>query len=83
MDGVDRAIPRLEAITPSLTILEIKKQILKHYAHVYEEEFNFEAPDIDAKINEACELYIRDNTQDIQVKTKKGFSKSKATCEYC
>jgi hypothetical protein len=50
---------------------------------VYEEEFNFEAPDIDAKINEACELYIRDNTQDIQVKTKKGFSKSKATCEYC
>lgn len=34
-------------------------------------------------INKACELYIRDNTQDTQVKTKKGFTKQKATCEYC
>ena len=83
VDSLDRAIPRLEAITPSMTILEIKKQIMKHYRHIYEEEFDFEATDIDSKINEACELYIRDNIQETHVKTKKGSSTTKPACEYC
>lgn len=80
-DGVDRAIPRVEAFDPKITIMQAKRQILNRYKHFYYEEWSLEDTEENNKvINEAIELLVRDNLP--MIKKKKG-GQEKAICEFC
>ena len=72
-DSVDRAIPRVEAFDPSITILQAKRQLLTHYRRLYQSEWQLdESKENDEKINDAIEIYVRDNMP--SVKNKRGYA---------
>lgn len=79
VDAIDRAIPRVEAFDPNMTILQAKRQLLRHYSRFYQTEWNLEEVD-DSAVNDAIEICIRENLP--MVKKKKG-GMEKATCEFC
>ena len=80
-DTVDRAIPRVEAFDPSITLLQAKRQLLSRYRHIYAEEWSLDDTDENnSSINNAIEIYVRDNMP--LVKKKKG-GLEKAQCEFC
>jgi hypothetical protein len=80
-EGVDRAIPRVEAFNPSITILQAKRQILSKYQHIYHDEWSLEDTEENNKrINDSIEIYVRDNLP--LIKKKKG-GQEQAECEFC
>lgn len=84
IDSVDRAIPRAEAFDPVVTILQAKRQLMRKYQHIYEEELGFdldeENDENDKKINDAIHIFVRDN---LPVVRKKNGVQTKAECEFC
>ena len=84
IDSVDRAIPRVEAFDPVVTILQAKRQLMRKYQHIYEEELGFDVDEEndqnDKRINDAIHIFVRDN---LPVVRKKNGMQTKAECEFC
>ena len=75
VDHLDRSAPRLYALTPETTVMDVKRLILRKMRGIFESE-----PEDDEALNKMIEVHVRENLPMVLVGK---YTRQRANCEYC